>query len=409
MAEKNRAPAVGVVTEAGAAAPRQTAQSLRKRLTGGDLGSLPIIVGLLIIWGILQAINPNFLTARNLNNLLVQITEIGLLGIGVVMVLLLGEIDLSIGSVSGACAAVMGVTLYYYHWSAGAAIIAGILSGVAIGLFQGAWIAYIGVPSFIVTLAGLLGFSGLLLHLLGTQGTVNITDPTVDALTGTFLPITVGWILAIVGVVAYGAVVFARRLGRQRAHLPVPSLARDIVLFVVVGVVTLVVAGLLNSYLGLPLATVILLAFVIVFAYITKSTRFGRHVFAVGGNAEAARRAGINVKAIRVAVFAISGTMAAIGGIMGASRAISVSPSSGGGNLLLDAIATAVIGGTSLFGGRGTIWAALLGALVIGSIENGMDLLSAGSDVKYIVEGVVLLLAITIDAVSRRTSANAGR
>jgi D-xylose transport system permease protein len=409
MAKKDPPSGVGVVQPAPPAISRQAVETVRKRLISGDLGSFPIIIGLLVIWGILQAVNQNFLTARNLNNLLVQITEIGLLGIGVVMVLLLGEIDLSIGSVSGVCAAVMGVLSYYYHWNAWAAIIAGILAGVVIGLFQGAWIAYIKVPSFIVTLAGLLGFSGLLLHLLGTQGTVNITDPTIDALASTFLPVTLGWILAIVGVAAYGAILFSRRLARQRAHLPVPPLARDIVLFAVIALVTLVVTALLNSYLGVPLATVILLAFVIFFAYITKNTRFGRHVFAVGGNAEAARRAGINVQGIRVAVFTLSAMMAAIGGIMGASRAISVSPSSGGGNLLLDAIATAVIGGTSLFGGRGTIWSALLGALVIGSIENGMDLLSAGSDVKYIVEGVVLLLAITIDAVSRRASASAGQ
>jgi D-xylose transport system permease protein len=278
-----------------------------------------------------------------------------------------------------------------------------------IGLAQGALFTFLRIPSFVVTLAGLLVWQGALLLTLGQTGTINVFDPTIDALTGTFLPLGAGWVLAGAVILVYLAAVLRRRARRRSAGLPVRPLTNSVASVVVAAAVVLAVTAVLNADRGVPLAVLILLGFVVTFDLITRRTTFGRHVYAVGGSAEAARRAGISVNAIRVTVFGLASVLAACGGIMAASRVLAVTQSSGGGDVLLNSIAAAVIGGTSLFGGRGTVWSAVTGALVIGSISNGMDLLALASPTKFIVTGAVLLAAVTIDAVARQTRQAAGR
>jgi D-xylose transport system permease protein len=261
----------------------------------------------------------------------------------------------------------------------------------------------------VVTLAGLLAWQGLLLLILGTTGTINLFDPGIDAIAGSFLDPTLGWALAVVSLVVFvGGMVLTRRR-RARAGLELLPITSLIFRAVVATVLVVGTVYVLNSDRGTPSAFLLLLAFVVGFDYITRRTRFGRHIFAVGGNAEAARRAGISVNGIRVAVFVIAGTMAAAGGIIAASRLLAVNQSSGSGDVLLNAIAAAVIGGTSLFGGRGTVWSALTGALVIGSIHNGLDLLSVSAAIKFMIIGGVLLIAVTVDAVARQGRQSAGR
>jgi D-xylose transport system permease protein len=302
----------------------------------------------------------------------------------------------------------MAVLSVQKGWPTPVAILAGVLTGTSIGTFQGFFFTRFRIPSFVVTLAGLLTWFGAQLHVLGETGTINLTDPSIDQLAGKFFDPTFGWILAVAVAAVLGADVIIRRRRRANAGLPSTGWLGDVAKFVVIAVVIFGATAILASDRGVPLALLILLGFIIGFDIITTRTRFGRHIFAVGGNAEAARRAGISVNSIRIAVFALSGTMAAAGGIMGASRLLAVNYSSGTGDILLNAIAAAVIGGTSLFGGRGTVWSALTGSLVIGSINNGLALLSAASDVKFMVTGGVLLAAVTIDAVARQGRQRAG-
>jgi D-xylose transport system permease protein len=393
---------------AAAEAPAPRADFFR-RFIQGDLGELRVILGLILIWLIFQLQESRFLSATNLTNLLLQITGIGLISVGVVLVLLLGEIDLSVGAVSGLTSAITAVLSAKHGWGPYTAIAAGIACGLGIGLFQGFIFTRFGVPSFVVTLAGLLAWQGFLLKVLGETGTINITDPTIVGLTGTFYSDAVGWIFALVAIAAYAAVVLNGRRRRVAADLPAPSVGGLVVRIVAVAVVVIGTILVLNADRGLPLAVLILIGFVLVFQYITTRTRFGRHIFAVGGNAEAARRAGISLTRIRIVVFTLASGMAAVGGIMLASRLLAVTQSSGQGDLLLLAIAGPVIAGTSLFGGRGSVWSALLGALVIGSISNGMDLLALESSVKFIITGGVLLAAVVVDAIARNQRQAAGR
>jgi D-xylose transport system permease protein len=385
--------------------PRETI----RRLIQGDLASLRVVIGLAVIWAIFQFENDRFLSAQNLTNLMLQITATGLISVGVVYVLLLGEIDLSVGAVSGLAAAVMAVLNVQHGWNPYLAIAAGIAVGLAIGLLQGSLFSRFGIPSFVVTLAGLLAWQGALLLVLGSTGSINLTDPKITGLANTFYSDTVGWIFAAAVVGGYGAVLLLGHRRRSAAGLDSQSPTGLVLRFALVAVVTIVATTILNSDRGVPLAVLILLAFVVGMEYLVKRTGFGRHVFAVGGNAEAARRAGISVNGVRIAVFAIAGTMAAIGGIMAASRLLAVNQNSGGNELLLLAIAGPVIAGTSLFGGRGSVWTALMGALVIGSISNGMDLLALSSAVKFMVTGGVLLIAVVVDAIARQQRQAAGR
>jgi D-xylose transport system permease protein len=380
-----------------------------RRLIQGDLASLRVVIGLALIWAIFQFENNRFLSAENLTNLMLQITAIGLISVGIVYVLLLGEIDLSVGAVSGLAAGVMAVLNVQHGWSPYLAIAAAILVGLTIGVLQGSLFTRFVIPSFVVTLAGLLAWQGALLQVLGSTGSINITDPKITGLANIFYSDTVGWIFAILAIAAYGAVLVIGHRRRVAANLAGASVPAQAARFALISIVIVVAVAIFNSSRGVPLAVLILLAFVIGMEYVVKRTGFGRHVFAVGGNAEAARRAGIPVDRVRIAVFGIAGTMAAIGGIMAASRLLAVNQNSGGNELLLLAIAGPVIAGTSLFGGRGSVWTALLGALVIGSISNGMDLLALSSAVKFMVTGGVLLLAVIVDAIARTQRQTSGR
>ncbi|HVQ59444.1 MAG TPA: sugar ABC transporter permease [Solirubrobacterales bacterium] len=385
-----------------------TAQALR-RIVQGDLSSVRVILGLVLIAVIFQVQEDRFLSAQNLTNLMLQITTIGLISVGVVYVLLLGEIDLSVGAVSGLCGAVMAVLSVKHGWNAYLAIAAAIAVGTAIGCLQGSLFSRFVVPSFVVTLAGLLAWEGALLQVLGQTGSLNINDPKITGLANIFYSDTVGWIFAAVIIAGYGAVLALGYRRRVAAGLGDSNPLGLIVRFVFLAAIVIAAVAILNSDRGVPLAVMILLGFVVGMEYVVKRTTFGRHVYAVGGNAEAARRAGIRVNRVRIAVFMIASTMAAIGGIMAASRLFAVNQNSGGNELLLLAIAGPVIAGTSLFGGRGSVWTALLGALVIGSISNGMDLLSLSSSVKLMVTGGVLLLAVLVDAIARQQRQTSGR
>ncbi|MCW2979260.1 MAG: inner-rane translocator, partial [Solirubrobacterales bacterium] len=314
-----------------------------------------------------------------------------------------------VGAVSGLAGAVMVVLNVKHGWNPYLAIAAAVAVGAAIGCAQGFLFSKFIVPSFVVTLAGLLTWQGALLQVLGKTGSLNVTDSKITGLANIFYSSTAGWIIAIVALVAYGLILgigFRRRVAAGLSeNNPLPQIFR----FVLVAVVVIGAVAILNSDRGVPLAVLILLGFVIGMEFVVQKTKFGRHVFAVGGSDEAARRAGVRVNAVRVAVFSISGAMAAVGGVMAASRLFAVNQNSGGNELLLLAIAGPVIAGTSLFGGRGSVWTALLGALVIGSISNGMDLLGLASPIKYMVTGGVLLLAVLVDAVAKNQRQSSGR
>jgi D-xylose transport system permease protein len=395
-------------TAAGGEGASVRTETLR-RFVQGDLASLRVVLGLAVIWVIFQLQNDRFLSAENLTNLMLQITAIGLISVGIVYVLLLGEIDLSVGAVSGLTAAVMAVLNVKHGWNPYLAIAAAIAVGLAIGVLQGFLFSRFGVPSFVVTLAGLLAWQGALLQVLGSTGTINLTDPKITGLANTFYSDAVGWIFCAIVIAVFATVVLVGHRRRVAAGLEGERVATMGLRIGLLAAIAIVIVAILNSDRGVPLAVLVLLAFVAGMEYVAKRTRFGRHVYAVGGNAEAARRAGIPVNWVRVAVFGISGSMAAIGGIMAASRLLAVNQGSGGSELLLLAIAGPVIAGTSLFGGRGAVWTALLGALVIGSISNGMDLLALSSAVKFMVTGGVLLLAVIVDAIARQQRQAAGR
>jgi len=380
-----------------------------RRFIAGDLAELRVVLALAVIWIVFYVQEPRFMSSVNLENLVLQMTAVGLVSIGVVHVLLLGEIDLSVGAVSGLCAAIMAVLNVKHDWSPYLAIAAAVAAGAVIGLFQGTVFTRFVVPSFVVTLAGLLAWPGFQLKVLGETGTVNLNDPKITGLTSTFYSDTVGWIMALVVIALSAALALRNRQSRVSEGLSAPPFGLIVVRIGLVAVSVLVAVWVMNDDRGVPLALLIFLGFCLFFAYLTTRTTFGRHVFAVGGNAEAARRAGINVARVRVIVFVIASTMAAIGGIMAASRLLAVNQSSGSGDFLLLAIAGPVIAGTSLFGGRGSVWHALLGALVITSISNGMDLLALESSIKFIVTGAVLLAAVVVDAIARSQRQAAGR
>ncbi|HKI92935.1 MAG TPA: hypothetical protein VJ986_11605 [Gaiellaceae bacterium] len=380
-----------------------------QRWRQGELGALPVILGLVAIATYFQTQEPTFLSSRNLSNLVLQIAATGSVAVGIVLVLLLGEIDLSVGSVSGLCSAMLGVLIVKSGWPWWLAILAVLATGAAIGAFQGAWFALVGVPAFVVTLAGFLAWQGVQLRVLGSTGTVNVFEPHISEIAQSYLPHLWGWALGVGAAGLYAVSLWIGQIRRRRAGLataPVVVVAGRTVLVVALSLASV---EILSRFNGVPTAGVILLGLVVFFSLLTTRTRFGRYIFAVGGNAEAARRAGVSPARIRIVVFSLAGLMAAVGGIIFVSRLTAASTQTGGGTFLLEAIAAAVIGGTSLFGGRGSAWSALLGALVIGSVSNGLDLMAQPPEIKYMVEGAILLAAVTVDAVARRSRAAAGR
>jgi D-xylose transport system permease protein len=378
---------------------------------GGDLGALPVLVGLFAMALVFQWLAPTFLSPTNLGNLAVQIVPTGLIALGIVLVLLLGEVDLSAGSVSGFAAAIMAVMSVEHHVDPWLAMASAIAVGATIGALHGWFSARLGVPSFVVTLAGLIGWQGALLYTLGDTGTTNIPyGGTVASLANTFIDdLALGYAIAVAPAVIYLAFELRANARRTRVGLPVRPTAEVLVRAGLLAAIAFAGAYVLGRTRGVPLALVIFIGLVIAVDFVLRRTRYGRHVFAVGGNPEAARRAGINVTLVRISVFAIASAFAAFGGLMQASRLFAVNQSSGSGDVLLNAIAAAVIGGTSLFGGRGSPWSAPLGMLVIGSIQSGILLLNLTSDAQYMITGAVLLVAVTVDSLSRRGRLASGR
>ena len=373
----------------------------------GELGSLPIILGLGVIVVVFGLLDDTFLTERNFTNLLLQMAAIATIAIGVVFVLLIGEIDLSVAFVSAVGGVVMTLLLRPEDpgWPWWLAIAAALLCTTAIGFVQALVITKAGVPSFVVTLAGLLIWSGVVLILV-TQvsdvGTIRIQDETVIGLANDFLSDLQGWLVEAVVVVAFAIIQVQGARSRRAGGLAAKPTVVTVLQTLGLAAVTFSAVWYANKDRGVPKVVVILGLFLVFWSFIASRTRFGRHVYSVGGNAEASRRAGINVDRVRIAVFMISGFMAGVGGILLASRLRSVATNTGGGNLLLLVIAAAVIGGTSLFGGVGRVVCALYGALVIASIDNGMNLLGLSSGPKFVITGLVLLGAVLIDAYAKR-------
>ncbi|UCG39925.1 MAG: ABC transporter permease [Acidimicrobiia bacterium] len=394
------------------AQPESTAEYLRSKwinIKTGDVGSAPIVVGIVLILIIFRSLSENYLTAFNVVNMQLQAAGLVTIAIGVVFILLIAEIDLAIAFNSG-IAGVLTVLLLrpdVAGWPWWAAILAGLVTSSLLSLVMGLIVTRAGVPSFVVTLAGNLALSGIVL-ILTTQfsqaGTIRIEDPIVVGIAGTFMAPAVSWILLALGLALSAFLTYRTMQIRTKQGLATTPMPVVLTTYAGVTAVAAVIIGYSNTDRGVPLLALIVGGFLWFWTFMLQRTRFGRHVLAIGGNPEAARRAGINVERVRVIVFTLAGFMAGAGGIILASRLRSVSPSAGGGSLLLDVIAAAVIGGTSLFGGRGRVSSALLGALVITLINNGMDGLGLNSGVKFVVTGLVLLGAVLLDALSNRRS-----
>ncbi|MEY2241548.1 sugar ABC transporter permease [Streptomyces sp. BF23-18] len=383
----------------------------KRKMKSGDLGSIPVVIGLIVIWAIFASLNENFLTAGNLSDISVAMVGTGMIAVGIVFVLLLGEIDLSVGSLSGLAGATFAVLSVTHGMNEWLAFVLAILTGTAAGAIQGFVFARIGVPAFAVTLAGLLFWNGLMLQILGSNGTINLdSEGVVAKLTSYyFTDVAAAYVLAVVVTAGFFASSFLGNKRREAAGVPSRPVSETIARTVLLGILSFGVAIMYNQYKGLPLAVVIFLAVLLVTDFVLRRTAFGRKIFALGGSVEASRRAGINVELIRISVFSISGTFAAVGGLFIASKIASANQGAGAGDLLMNAIAAAVIGGTSLFGGRGRTWNALLGVLVIVSIQYGLALQGIASPVQYMITGGVLLATVVIDAVTRKTQKTAGR
>jgi D-xylose transport system permease protein len=383
------------------------------RVQAGDLGFLPIIVGLLIIVAIFGILDSRYFSERNFTNLLLQMAPFATIAIGVVFVLLLAEIDLAIAFNSAVGGVVMTLLLRPDDpgWPWPVAIGVALMITTFIGGVMGLIVTKAGVPSFVVSLAFNLGLNGVVLILMiefSSSGTIRIADETVRDISNAFLPDAWGWVLGVAGVAGVVGAEALKYRTRQRRGLPTKPMG---ILGMQLGGLTIIVFGAVwyaNTDRGVPFVMVVLGFFLVFWSFIAGRTRFGRHVYAVGGNPEAARRAGINVDRVKIAVFMIGGFMAGVGGIVIASRLQSVATNSGGGPLLLNVIAAAVIGGTSLFGGSGKVVSALLGALVIGAVDNGMNLQNVNSGVKFVVTGLVLLAAVLADAFAKRRQAASG-
>jgi ABC-type xylose transport system permease subunit len=384
-----------------------------KRVRSGESGALPVVLGLVAIVIFFQARNSLFLSAGNLVNLLVQGAPFVMLGMAEVFVLLLGEIDLSVGFNAGIGAVVTLWAVYNLPWWA--AILLGLAATAFIGFFQGSLITRLGLPSFVVTLAGLLGLEGLLIILVartghGAGGSISNPNNIIYDLTAGNLSPVAGWIVMIV-IVGLAAVFMILRDRRRRANgLVAPPLGvtlLKVAVMAVAGVVVVLIGNTdrgvgLSTLRGVPWVVFIVLGVLVLWTVVTSRTRFGRYIYAIGGNAEAARRAGVNLIMVRTLAFTLCGLTAGIGGIILASRLDSIGTNLDGGQLVLFAVASAVIGGTNLFGGRGRMLNALLGGLVVATIYNGLGLIGLSAAATDIVTAIVLLAAVTIDTQARR-------
>jgi D-xylose transport system permease protein len=409
---------MSVVTSKSPAAPvtlKSVGRGYFDRIRGGDLGALPAVLGLLVLCTTFSIMRPVFLSALNFANLLTQGAALTVIAMGLIFVLLLGEIDLSAGYASGVCAAMLAVLLTQHGWPWYAAVLASLLTGAAIGLALGVLVAKLGIPSFVVTLAAFLAFQGVVLLMLKEGTNISIQNSTILAISNNNMTPTLSWAALALGVVGYAATQLWRAYRRNQRGLSAEPLT---LIALRVGILTAIAGtavytlnqersrnAIVVSLKGVPIIVPIIGVLLIALTFVLRRTKYGRHIYAVGGNQEAARRAGINVDALRISAFVICSTMAAIGGVIAASRADSVDPNTGGSNVLLYAVGAAVIGGTSLFGGKGRILDAVLGGAVVAVIINGMGLMGYSSGIKYVVTGFVLLLAAGVDALSRRRTA----
>ncbi len=381
------------------------------RVRSGDLGSLPVIVGLAIIWTVFQSLNPVFLSANNLVNLLFDCSTVGVIALGIVCILMLGEIDLSVGSVSGFASALVGVLWVNQGWPVGFAIVTAMAAGAIIGSVYALLLNRFGMPSFVSTLAGLLAVLGLQLYLLGSTGSINLPyeSPLVNFGQLMVMPAWVSYGLAAIAGIALFWTGYREASRRREAGLSAPSMAGIVARAVVITVVLETIVFYLNSSRGIPWMFGLFVGLVVAMNYALKRTKWGRSMHAVGGNREAARRAGINVRYIYTTAFMLCSTLAATGGILAAARLASSSQQAGTGDVNLNAIAAAVIGGTSLFGGRGSAYSALLGIIVIQSIASGLTLLDLSSSLRYMITGAVLAIAVIVDSLARRSRVSHGR
>ncbi|SFC72756.1 D-xylose transport system permease protein [Nocardioides terrae] len=392
-------------------------RSYANRVRGGDMGSLPAIFGLLVLFIIFSLANDKFLSTLNLANLITQSGSICVLAMGLVFVLLIGEIDLSAGVAGGVSAAIVGLAMTDHGQPWWVAALAGIAAGAVIGVAIGLLVANLGIPSFVVTLAFFLALQGVNLKLIGQGGSIGIDDDVIRGLTIKNVPVTAGWIAAVVLVIAFAALSYNRhrvQVAKGLAHDPLVLVVIKIVVF---AAIILGVTALLNTNRslnpvfpihGIPWVLPVVAVLLLFWTFVLTRTSYGRHLYAVGGNAEAARRAGINVGMMKISAFVICSSMAAISGILSASYSGKVSPGSGGGNVLLYAVGAAVIGGVSLFGGRGRAVDAVIGGVVIATVANGLGLLNQASYINFLVTGGVLLVAASVDAISRRRRSASG-
>jgi D-xylose transport system permease protein len=393
------------------------ARSYLRRVRGGDMGSLPAILGLVVLFSVFGIANERFTSALNLANLVTQAGSICVLAMGLVFVLLIGDIDLSAGVAGGVSACAMGLTIVNHGWPWWAAIVAGIACGAVIGLAIGVLCAKLGIPSFVVTLAFFLGLQGITLKLIGEGGSIRVDDPVIRGITIDNMSVTAGWVCALLIVAGFAGLELYRY--RTKVSLGLVHAPFGVVIARIVGiaVVTLGVTYILNvnrsvnpnvEIRGIPYVLPLVGVLLIALTLVLNRTSYGRHIYAVGGNAEAARRAGINVARIRMSVFVVCSSLAALSGIIAASYGGKVSAASGAGNVLLYAVGAAVIGGTSLFGGKGRAIDAVIGGVVVATIANGLGLLNQASYINFLVTGGVLLLAASVDAISRRRRSATG-
>jgi D-xylose transport system permease protein len=393
------------------------ARSYLRRVRGGDMGSLPAVLGLVVLFSVFGIANERFTSALNLANLVTQAGSICVLAMGLVFVLLIGDIDLSAGVAGGVSACAMGLTIVNHGWPWWAAIVAGLACGAVIGLAIGVLCAKLGIPSFVVTLAFFLGLQGITLKLIGEGGSIRVDDPVIRGITIDNMSVSAGWVCALLIVAGFAGLELYRY--RTKVSLGLVHAPFGVVIARIVGVavVTLGVTYLLNvnrsvnpnvEIRGIPYVLPLVGVLLIALTLVLNRTSYGRHIYAVGGNAEAARRAGINVARIRMSVFVVCSSLAALSGIIAASYGGKVSASSGAGNVLLYAVGAAVIGGTSLFGGKGRAIDAVIGGVVVATIANGLGLLNQASYINFLVTGGVLLLAASVDAISRRRRSATG-
>jgi D-xylose transport system permease protein len=382
-----------------------------ERVRSGELGSLPVIAGLIIIWTVFTSLNPVFLSANNLVNLLFDCSTVGAIALGIVCVLMVGQIDLSVGSMSGFASALVGVLWVNHGWPVLLAIVAAVAVGALVGGLYAQLLNRFGMPSFVATLAGLLAILGLQLYVLGATGSINLpyASPVVNFGQLMVIPAAVSYLLAL----APGAVILVvglrTRERRRVSNLSAPSMGSLLVRSLAITVLLEILVAYLNRGRGVPLMFGVFLGLAVAMDYALKRTRWGRSMNAVGGNREAARRAGINVGAIYTSAFVLCASLAALGGVLTAARLASASTQAGTGDVNLNAIAAAVIGGTSLFGGRGSAYSAVLGIIVIQSIASGLTLLDLSSSLRFMITGAVLAIAVIVDSLARRSRVSHGR